>query len=167
MAKECYLKIWIHFCHLHQWEIFCHFDTLRYWAKTTRNLVTVLTFKYFTIFGTFKIKTRLYLLFAILTQGCIIRLPMDRPAKVSVTKRTLKDWDFVKKYFLSWENKSWANCKPWIINIDENTAFSKLSSANLRGLRENSKHKIRAYSWPQRQTKGSCIFNGILDCSKL
>ena len=46
------------------------------------------------------IKTRLYLLFAILTQGCIIRFPMDRPAKVSVTKRTVvKDWDFVKKIF--------------------------------------------------------------------
>ena len=63
-----------------------------------------LTFKYFTIFGTFMIKTnRLYLLFAILTQGCIIRFPMDRPAKVSVTKRTLKDWDFVKKNIFSHE----------------------------------------------------------------
>ena len=48
-------------------------------------------------------ETRLYLLFAILTLGCIIRFPMDRLAKVSVTKRTLKDWDFEKKYFLSRE----------------------------------------------------------------
>ena len=77
-----------------------------YYHPTKKKHELWLIFKYFTIFGTFMIKTRLSLVFAILTQGCIIRFPMDRPAKVSVTKRTVKDWDFVKKYFLSQENKS-------------------------------------------------------------